>query len=60
MELSGNKRARQFFLKEGFRDDGSVDIRAKYSSRAAVLYRRHLEELLEQARSVASSHFSDR
>ncbi|KAJ4454784.1 putative adp-ribosylation factor gtpase-activating protein agd8 [Paratrimastix pyriformis] len=50
MELGGNKRARIFFQEHGYTEDGVCDHRAKYSSRAAVLYRKHLETLLEDAR----------
>lgn len=37
--LGGNQRARQFFKQHGWYELGADKIEAKYTSRAAVLYK---------------------
>lgn len=42
MAVGGNGRARQFFKQHGWQDTGADKIEAKYTSRAAALYRQTL------------------
>eukprot|EP00242_Pyramimonas_sp_CCMP2087_P014559 CAMPEP_0198197830 /NCGR_PEP_ID=MMETSP1445-20131203/1392_1 /TAXON_ID=36898 /ORGANISM="Pyramimonas sp., Strain CCMP2087" /LENGTH=423 /DNA_ID=CAMNT_0043867231 /DNA_START=102 /DNA_END=1373 /DNA_ORIENTATION=+ len=44
MTCSGNPRARQFFKEHGWADQGAAKIDAKYTSRAAELYRAALHK----------------
>lgn len=44
MSVGGNQRARTFFKQHGWDDIGSDKIEAKYSSRAAQLYKKQLEK----------------
>ena len=44
MAVGGNQRARTFFKQHGWDEIGSDKIEAKYSSRAAQLYRKQLEK----------------
>lgn len=44
MALGGNQRARQFFKQHGWDEIGADKIEAKYTSRAAQLYRSTLEK----------------
>lgn len=44
MAVGGNQRARTFFKQHGWDDVGSDKIEAKYSSRAAQLYKKQLEK----------------
>ncbi|KAK2079776.1 hypothetical protein QBZ16_002171 [Prototheca wickerhamii] len=44
MAVGGNGRARAFFKQHGWDDSGTDKIEAKYSSRAAQLYKRQLEK----------------
>jgi ADP-ribosylation factor GTPase-activating protein 2/3 len=44
MACSGNPRARQFFKEHGWADQGAAKIDAKYTSRAAELYRAALHK----------------
>lgn len=44
MAVGGNLRARTFFKQHGWDELGSDKIEAKYSSRAAQLYRKQLEK----------------
>lgn len=44
MAIGGNQRARQFFKQHGWEDIGADKIEAKYTSRAAQLYRSTLEK----------------
>lgn len=51
MLLGGNQRARNFFKQHGWDEVGSDKIEAKYTSRAAQLYRRQLEKDVAKALS---------
>lgn len=44
MSVGGNQRARSFFKQHGWDEIGSDKIEAKYTSRAAQLYRKQLEK----------------
>ena len=44
MAVGGNQRARTFFKQHGWDEIGSDKIEAKYTSRAAQLYRKQLEK----------------
>lgn len=44
MSVGGNQRARTFFKQHGWDEIGSDKIEAKYTSRAAQLYRKQLEK----------------
>jgi ADP-ribosylation factor GTPase-activating protein 2/3 len=44
MAVGGNQRARTFFKQHGWDEVGSDKIEAKYTSRAAQLYRKQLEK----------------
>lgn len=44
MAVGGNQRARTFFKQHGWDEIGSDKIEAKYSSRAAQLYKKQLEK----------------
>lgn len=44
MAVGGNQRARTFFKQHGWDEVGSDKIEAKYSSRAAQLYKKQLEK----------------
>ena len=44
MAVGGNHRARSFFKQHGWDEVGSDKIEAKYTSRAAQLYRKQLEK----------------
>lgn len=50
MQLGGNGRGRQFFKEHGWTELGSDKIEAKYSSRAAQLYRNLLEKEVNRLR----------
>lgn len=54
MAVGGNQRARQFFKQHGWEDVGSDKIEAKYTSRAAQLYRVLLEKESSKAQPVQS------
>ncbi|KXZ44602.1 hypothetical protein GPECTOR_65g220 [Gonium pectorale] len=62
MAAGGNLRGRQFFKQHGWDDVGSDKIEAKYTSRAAQLYRALLEKEAQKAtvqtlqHSLSSSH----
>ncbi|GFR50517.1 hypothetical protein Agub_g12785 [Astrephomene gubernaculifera] len=62
MAAGGNLRGRQFFKQHGWDDIGSDKIEAKYTSRAAQLYRALLEKEAQKAtvhalqQSISSSH----
>eukprot|EP00959_Pyramimonas_sp_CCMP1952_P308403 6454188-Pyramimonas_sp.AAC.1 len=43
MHCSGNPRARAFFKQQGWADSGAAKVDAKYTSRAAELYRATLQ-----------------
>ena len=49
MELGGNALARRFFKEHGWADGGVDKFEAKYASRAARLYRTHLEKEANKA-----------
>lgn len=49
MALGGNHRARAFFKQHGWDEVGSDKIEAKYTSRAAQLYRKQLEKDVAKA-----------
>lgn len=51
MALGGNNRARAFFKQHGWDEIGSDKIEAKYTSRAAQLYRKQLEKDVAKAMS---------
>mmetsp|Transcript_618 Transcript_618/g.1440 ORF Transcript_618/g.1440 Transcript_618/m.1440 type:complete len:404 (+) Transcript_618:168-1379(+) len=48
MAVGGNQRARTFFKQHGWDEVGSDKIEAKYSSRAAQLYKKQLEKDVAQ------------
>lgn len=51
MSVGGNQRARSFFKQHGWDEIGSDKIEAKYTSRAAQLYRKQLEK--DSAKAIA-------
>ena len=51
MSVGGNQRARSFFKQHGWDEIGSDKIEAKYTSRAAQLYRKQLEKDAAKAMS---------
>jgi hypothetical protein len=55
MSVGGNQRGRTFFKQHGWDEVGSDKIEAKYSSRAAQLYKRQLEKDVQSAMRGNSS-----
>lgn len=55
MAVGGNQRARTFFKQHGWDEIGSDKIEAKYSSRAAQLYRKQLEKDVAAGMGIGQS-----
>mmetsp|Transcript_30195 Transcript_30195/g.57987 ORF Transcript_30195/g.57987 Transcript_30195/m.57987 type:complete len:404 (+) Transcript_30195:329-1540(+) len=56
MTCSGNPRARTFFKEHGWSESGSSKIEAKYTSRAAQLYRQTLQKEAAAMAAAAASN----
>jgi len=54
MNAGGNQRARAFFKQHGWDEIGSDKVEAKYTSRAAQLYRKQLEKDAAKAMTEAA------
>ncbi|CAA7027801.1 unnamed protein product [Microthlaspi erraticum] len=60
MICGGNKRARLFFKRHGWTQDGQKFIKARYTSRAADLYRQFLaNQVAEDTSSVLLEAFNE-
>jgi len=55
MKLGGNAQARKFFKEHGWVESGVDKFEAKYASRAAKLYRQHLEKEANKAMDATAS-----
>lgn len=52
MMVGGNAKADAFFKKRGWTEAGTDKLQAKYTSKAATMYKEHLETEVEYATPV--------